>query len=89
MALFLGIDGGGSKTACLIGDERSVLGAGTDGGAAGLAVGRGFDLVTFDREFVAIDIRHNLVILDDKNFFHVKKQLQLSRPNPAAPREIQ
>jgi N-acetylglucosamine kinase-like BadF-type ATPase len=39
MALFLGIDGGGSKTACLIGDERSVLGAGTDGGSNVVRVG--------------------------------------------------
>ena len=29
MAIFLGIDGGGSKTTCLIGDENSVLGTGT------------------------------------------------------------
>jgi N-acetylglucosamine kinase-like BadF-type ATPase len=27
--MFLGIDGGGSKTSCLIGDETSILGAGT------------------------------------------------------------
>ena len=31
MAIFLGIDGGGSKTSCLIGDESSVLGTGTAG----------------------------------------------------------
>ncbi len=29
MAIYLGIDGGGSKTSCLIGDETSVLGTGT------------------------------------------------------------
>lgn len=29
MALFLGIDGGGSKTRCVVGDESSVLGAGS------------------------------------------------------------
>lgn len=33
MALFLGIDGGGSKTNCLIGDETAVLGRGTGGGS--------------------------------------------------------
>jgi N-acetylglucosamine kinase-like BadF-type ATPase len=31
VAIFLGIDGGGSKTSCLIGDESSVLGTGTAG----------------------------------------------------------
>ena len=31
MAIFLGIDGGGSKTSCLIGDETSVLGTGRRG----------------------------------------------------------
>lgn len=33
MAVFLGIDGGGSKTVCLIGDEKSVLGSGMAGGS--------------------------------------------------------
>ncbi len=33
MAIFLGIDGGGTKTACLIGDERSILGSGFAGGS--------------------------------------------------------
>ena len=33
MAVFLGIDGGGSKTSCLIGDEKSVLGSGMSGGS--------------------------------------------------------
>ncbi|HWF92878.1 MAG TPA: BadF/BadG/BcrA/BcrD ATPase family protein [Terriglobales bacterium] len=33
MAIFLGIDGGGSKTLCLIGDETSVLGSGSAGGS--------------------------------------------------------
>lgn len=33
MAVFLGIDGGGSKTFCLIGDEKSVLGSGMSGGS--------------------------------------------------------
>jgi N-acetylglucosamine kinase-like BadF-type ATPase len=33
MAIFLGIDGGGTKTSCLIGDEQSVLGSGTCAGS--------------------------------------------------------
>lgn len=33
MAIFLGIDGGGSKTSCLIGDETNVLGSGSAGGS--------------------------------------------------------
>jgi N-acetylglucosamine kinase-like BadF-type ATPase len=33
VAIFLGIDGGGSKTSCLIGDETSVLGSGSAGGS--------------------------------------------------------
>jgi glucosamine kinase len=39
VAIFLGIDGGGSKTSCLIGDETSVLGAGTAGGSNIVRVG--------------------------------------------------
>jgi glucosamine kinase len=39
VAIFLGIDGGGSKTSCLIGDETSVLGAGTAGGSNPVRVG--------------------------------------------------
>ncbi len=39
MAIFLGIDGGGSKTSCLIGDETSILGAGTAGGSNPVRVG--------------------------------------------------
>lgn len=39
MAFFLGIDGGGTKTSCLIGDEKSVLGAGTGGASNVLRVG--------------------------------------------------
>jgi glucosamine kinase len=31
VSIYLGIDGGGSKTSCLIGDDTSVLGAGTGG----------------------------------------------------------
>jgi N-acetylglucosamine kinase-like BadF-type ATPase len=33
VAIFLGIDGGGTKTTCLIGDETSVLGSGSGGGS--------------------------------------------------------
>ena len=39
MSYFLGIDGGGSKTACLIGDENSVLGAGPAAGSNVVRVG--------------------------------------------------
>ena len=39
VAIFLGIDGGGSKTSCLIGDETSVLGAGTGGASNVVRVG--------------------------------------------------
>jgi glucosamine kinase len=39
VSFFLGIDGGGSKTSCLIGDEVSVLGAGTATGSNVVRVG--------------------------------------------------
>lgn len=39
MAIFLGIDGGGSKTSCVIGDENSVLGKGDAGGSNVVRVG--------------------------------------------------
>jgi len=39
MAIFLGIDGGGSKTTCLLGDETSVLGRGIGGGSNPVRVG--------------------------------------------------
>ncbi len=39
MAIFLGIDGGGTKTSCVIGDETSLLGAGTSGGSNVIRVG--------------------------------------------------
>jgi glucosamine kinase len=39
VGIFLGIDGGGSKTSCLIGDEASVLGAGTAAGSNVVRVG--------------------------------------------------
>jgi len=37
--LFLGIDGGGTKTRCILGDEKSVLGAGSGSGCNVLRVG--------------------------------------------------
>jgi glucosamine kinase len=37
--LFLGIDGGGSKTSCVIGDEHSLLGTGTSAGSNVVRVG--------------------------------------------------
>jgi N-acetylglucosamine kinase-like BadF-type ATPase len=39
VAIFLGIDGGGSKTSCLIGDETSVLGTGTGAASNVVRVG--------------------------------------------------
>jgi glucosamine kinase len=39
VAIYLGIDGGGSKTSCLIGDETSILGAGTGGASNVVRVG--------------------------------------------------
>jgi glucosamine kinase len=39
VALFLGIDGGGSKTRCIIGDETQLLGTGTSSGSNLLRVG--------------------------------------------------
>jgi len=33
VAFYLGIDGGGSKTACLLGDETSILGRGDSAGS--------------------------------------------------------
>jgi N-acetylglucosamine kinase-like BadF-type ATPase len=39
MAFYLGIDGGASKTACLVGDESSVLGRGTAGSSNLVRVG--------------------------------------------------
>jgi N-acetylglucosamine kinase-like BadF-type ATPase len=39
VAIFLGIDGGGSKTTCVIGDESSVLGTGTAGGSNVIRLG--------------------------------------------------
>jgi glucosamine kinase len=39
VAIFLGIDGGGSKTSCLVGDEHSVRGSGEAGGSNLVRVG--------------------------------------------------
>ena len=39
LAIFLGIDGGGSKTSCLIGDETSILGSGSGAGSNVVRVG--------------------------------------------------
>jgi glucosamine kinase len=39
VAIFLGIDGGGSKTSCLIGDKHSVLGSGAAAGSNVVRVG--------------------------------------------------
>lgn len=39
MGIFLGIDGGGSKTSCVIGDETSLLGSGTAGPSNVVRVG--------------------------------------------------
>ena len=39
MAFFLGIDGGGSKTTCLVGDETTVLASATSGGSNLVRVG--------------------------------------------------
>lgn len=41
MAYFLGIDGGGSKTSCLVADEDSVLGSGSAAGSNVVRVGEG------------------------------------------------
>lgn len=40
MAIFLGIDGGGTKTSCLIGDDVSVLGSGSGGGSNFIRAGK-------------------------------------------------
>ena len=39
MAFYLGIDGGGSKTSCLIGDDNAILGSGTGPGSNIVRVG--------------------------------------------------
>lgn len=39
MSIFLGIDGGGSKTACVVGDEKTVLGSGAAGPSNVVRVG--------------------------------------------------
>lgn len=52
MAIFLGIDGGGSKTSCLIGDETSILGSGSAAGSNVVRVGE-----TQAREALAAAVR--------------------------------
>jgi glucosamine kinase len=42
VAFFVGIDGGGTKTRCLVGDEASLLGTGTSSGCKLLRVGEAF-----------------------------------------------
>ena len=39
MAIFVGIDGGGSKTSCVVGDENSLIGTGTSSGSNVIRVG--------------------------------------------------
>lgn len=39
VSIFLGIDGGGSKTSCYVGDEKSLLGTGTAAGSNVIRVG--------------------------------------------------
>ena len=39
VSIFLGIDGGGTKTSCVVGDANSLLGAGTSGGSNVVRVG--------------------------------------------------
>src|SRR5512135_595358 len=39
MAYFLGIDGGGTKTACVVGDELRVLGSASTGGCSIVRLG--------------------------------------------------
>jgi glucosamine kinase len=41
VSIFLGIDGGGSKTSCVIGDDNSLLGTGTSAGSNVVRVGEG------------------------------------------------
>ena len=52
MSIFLGIDGGGSKTSCVIADENLVLGTGTSAGSNVVRVGE-----TRARESLGIAVR--------------------------------
>jgi N-acetylglucosamine kinase-like BadF-type ATPase len=52
VAIFLGVDGGGSKTSCVIGDETTLLGSGTAAGSNLIRVGE-----TRTREALAAAIR--------------------------------
>jgi hypothetical protein len=51
-------------------EHNGVRAEGVDGFVTGLAIRGDFDLVAFDGELVAIDIRNNLVVLDDQDFAH-------------------
>jgi glucosamine kinase len=59
VAIYLGIDGGGSKTSCLIGDESSVRGAGTGGASNVVRVGE-----AQAREALATAISQALTVAD-------------------------
>ena len=48
MPFFLGIDGGGSKTRCLLGDENTVLGSGTAGACNVVRVGEACAQTSFE-----------------------------------------
>ena len=61
MAIFLGIDGGGSKTSCLVGDETSVLGTGTAGPSNLVRVGE-----AQAREALAVAIRQACTVANLK-----------------------
>lgn len=52
VSIFLGIDGGGSKTSCVIGDENSVFGTGTSAGSNVVRVGE-----TQARKSLGISVR--------------------------------
>jgi N-acetylglucosamine kinase-like BadF-type ATPase len=57
--IFLGIDGGGSKTSCIIGDENSVLGTGTSAGSNVVRVGE-----APARESLGAAVRHACATAD-------------------------
>src|SRR5512135_2422962 len=56
MSIFLGIDGGGSKTRCLVGDEGCILGAGEAGGS---------NIVRLGEEVARTNLRHSIVAACD------------------------
>jgi len=57
MPIFLGIDGGGTKTSCLAGDEQAVLGSGTGAGSNLVRVSE-----PYARESLAAAIRQACVV---------------------------